>query len=452
MNKQDSLGARTFIVALGEKATPIGRLQHSAIRHKEATTFWYDPAWLSSPSAFALTPSMPLQPHPFHFAGVQGANDQRASLPPALRDATPDAWGRSVIQRAAGRACAEIDFLTRVNDHTRQGALRIIDDRGNPLSTDHPPIPRLVDLPKLRALTAKLQAGEGNLKEIALEIQGATASLGGARPKAMAQDDKGHLFLAKFTTASDGLPIERVEVATLRLAQSVGINAANATLALPRTRWPIALIERFDRAPHPAAEMRRLHYLSAHSFMDAEGAGQGIAYTDVVDQLMGCSTPQAVVDAQARELHRRILFSILVSNTDDHLKNHGFLLSAGGYWQLSPAFDVNPQPERTKQLKTAISHDTGHQPTIDAWLHASPRFGVKEDEAKEQAARMATAIRGTWRQALRRQGVTPPLIKAYVPAFEHTEAEKAIGLANVRVAISGKAEQRAKHEAEGSVD
>ena len=128
------------------------------------------------------------------------------------------------------------------------------------------------------------------------------------------------------------------------------------------------------------------------------------------------------------ELHRRILFTILVSNTDDHLKNHGLLYAGDGSWVLSPAFDINAQPHRTQQLKTGISELSGFEASVEAWVEAAPFFEVSEDQARDAAVKMATEISRRWRGHFLQRGVTEAQCHEYAPAFEHGEMDVALGM------------------------
>ena len=402
---------------------PIGILRFGRVRGKQVSTFRYLPEWLESREAFAIAPTLPLGAQPQHFSSRP--DDAAASLPGPMSDASPDAWGREIITLSAGRGLDEVDYLVAVDDKTRQGALRILDSNGVPLATGTPPVPRMVDMARYRSLCSNLQAGHGDLRRIAMELRGASASMGGARPKAVVAGDDGTLYIAKFTTSSDTKPIERVEVATLALAREVGVRAARASLAMPESDAPIALIERFDRGPGGAG---RKHYLSAQSFIGAF-RGERRFYTDIADGLRASDGPALV---EMEELHRRILFTILVSNTDDHLKNHGLLYDPEDGWTLSPAFDLNPQPFRHPQLTTGISELSGFEPSVEAWIEAAPFFGVSEDTARETAAAMAARIAGRWRKLLLENGVTEHQCDEYAAAFDHDQMDVALAASRKR--------------------
>ena len=331
-------------------------------------------------------------------------------------------------------------YVLAVDDRTRQGALRFLDDEGNALANDAPPTPLTLELSRLRRLCQDIESGTGDLAAVARELRGATASLGGARPKSVVVDDSGMLHVAKFTMLGDTMPLERVEVATLSLARDVGIRAAKAALAMPDGELPVALVERFDREP---GEAGRRHYMSAQTLLEAR-KGEARFYTDIADGLRAACRTDTEALTEMAELHRRILFTILVSNNDDHLKNHGLLYAGGGSWVLAPAFDINPQPFRHRELKTGISELSGFRASVEAWVEAAPFFEQTEDDARRQAASMAEAISARWRGCLLATGVTEDQCKEYAPAFEHEESRAALRMGSTSVSVPDRAPDRKK--------
>ncbi len=401
---------RRVRVALGEALQPVGEILFESDGRREISLFRYAPAWLANPSRFAIAPALPLSETAFHRSG-SGPN-RRAALVGPVSDSAPDSWGRGLIRKAHRGGLTELDYLLAADDTTRQGALRYLDDAGQPLAQTLPSVPRLQNLAELRALARKSNA-ELELTPTERDVLiGNASSLGGARPKANIRDGSGQLAIAKFTAEQDSLPIERVEVATLALARDAGVNAALAHLELANTDRPVALIRRFDRRGE-----RRIGYLSAQSFIDAN-SGTGAFYTDIADALRGHG---ADPKAQLEELYRRVLFTILVSNNDDHLKNHGLLHVGGGRWVLSPAFDINPQPHRQRGLETGISELSGNAASVEAALEAAPFFDIDRTAAAKTLADMAATINNRWRDHCRNVGLTARQIAHYRPAFDHEE-------------------------------
>ncbi|MDE0420399.1 MAG: type II toxin-antitoxin system HipA family toxin [Gammaproteobacteria bacterium] len=395
-------------VAIGEKASPVGELVFETDGRRDTSMFRYDVAWLEHPDRFAVAPSMPLSDSPFYCAATP--DNRRGALPGAVADSTPDSWGRGLIRKASNRPLTELDFLLAANDQTRQGALRYIDSDGQPMALSSPAIPRLAELRQVRRLAGTALEALPHAERD--RLVGSAGSLGGARPKASVVDDDGSLMIAKFTSDDDTMPIERVEVVTLKLARAAGLNAAVARLELGNTRRPVALIRRFDRR-----DGDRVGYLSAQSFIGADHA-TGAYYTDIADVLRAYASD---VKADLAELYRRILFTILVSNNDDHLKNHGLLHVAGGQWALSPAFDINPQPHRHRHLETGISELSGNEASIEAALEAAPFFEIDRDTARVALRDMIELVDGRWQIECRKVGMTRGETKAYTRAFDHEE-------------------------------
>ena len=401
---------RRVRVALGEALRPVGEIVFEADGRRQACMFRYATEWLADSGRFAVAPTMPLSATPFYSAASR--ERPRSALPGAIADGAPDSWGRGLIRKALPGTLTKIDYLLAVDDATRQGALRYLDEEGRPLSRAYPPTPRLAELDELRRL-AGLSVDALRRDPAARErLLGSAGSLGGARPKASVRDERGNLTIAKFTSADDTMPIERAEVATLKLARAADVNAASARVALGDTGRPVALVDRFDRVAD-----ERVHYLSAQSFIGAETA-TGAYYTDIADALRAHALDPR---AQLTELFRRVLFTILVSNNDDHLKNHGLLHAGGGLWALSPAFDINPQPHRRRLLETGISEISGNAASIEVALDAAPFFDIERDAAVVMLSRMVSTIDEQWRACCRAAGMTAAEIEMYEPAFDHQE-------------------------------
>lgn len=403
-------------VALGETLTPVGQLRYTHAGPRQFSVFSYDPAWVESPRAFSLQPSLPLEGGPYHASGQSGAT--RDALAGVFSDAAPDIWGRTLLERTYGSGLTEFEYLTLSDDSCRQGALRFLDEQGKVIQCGAPDaVPRLVDLAAITAIARAYEQGEDVSAADMQALAGAGGS-GGARPKANVLDDD-TLWLAKFTSAHDRQPIERVEVATLRLAAACGIRTPEARLELGDTPFPVALIKRFDRQGKA-----RIPYISARTALGKTGAELG-SYTEIAD-FIRMAAPDPAEDFA--EIYRRLIFTILVSNKDDHLKNHGFLYVGSDKWRLSPMFDVNPAPDRNPHLETAIFEGGGHERSIIRALEAAEFFEIPSAAARTLIREMAGRIAATWREVLRLNGVTGALARHYEPAFVHDEAETALAL------------------------
>jgi len=401
-------------VVLGEGRISLGQLRFTQAGPRQFSTFTYGAEWIKNPRAFAIQPDLPLEGGPFHTSGQRDKKGD--SLAGVFADAAPDSWGRRLLDRAYGKGLNEFQYLTLSDDAFRQGALRFLDDKGEVIrGLANDAVPRLIDLDTLTKIARAYEQGEEIKPEDIQALAGAGGS-GGARPKANVRDGDG-LWLAKFTSVHDQHPIERVEVATLHLAAACGIRTPENRLELADTPFPVALIQRFDR--RGAA---RIPYMSARTALGKPGTTPG-SYTEIID-FMRSYSPNPWEDF--RELYRRLIFTILVSNKDDHLKNHGFLYVGAGQWRLSPVFDVNPAPDRNPFLETAILEGGVHDRSIDLALEACEFFEIPGAEARETIRSMAQRVSGGWREALRQVDVTGALARDYEPAFVNDQTMKAM--------------------------
>ena len=401
--------AVTVMLRRRRDRVPVGLLRFGTDGPRQFSLFRYAPSWLESPDAFALAPDLPLEDRDFPHSGRGHGRAMRAALPGPVSDGTPDSWGRGILRTVLGGRQDEKTFLLAVGDATRQGALGYADN--TPLFAGRLARTRR-ELGALRELAvAREQDRAGNMRAA---LAAAIGSLGGSRPKADF-DDGGHLAIAKFTPVRARMPVARLEVATLDLARAAGLDAAR--LEFRHDERPVAIIRRFDRrdgAPVP--------YLSARSFL---GPGmQDACYTDIAARLAAHGFEP---ERQMAELWRRLLFTILVSNTDDHLQNHGFLHVAGGRWALAPAFDI--VPSRRRGLKTGIAPGYGKVASVEAALEAAPCFALGRDRARTMLRAMLEVVTDGWAAHCRARGMAARAIAACRPAFEHEQTAAARRLA-----------------------
>ena len=312
----------------------------------------------------------------------------------AFSDASPDRWGRLLMRRRleraqrAGRAdpkarLDESDYLMGVHDAYRVGALRFRRDDAGPFLDDqhHTAAPPFVQLRALEAASGALERDEDNTASEGEEwlrmLIAPGGSLGGARPKASVIDPTGHLWIAKFPSVRDDYDVGAWEMVVYTLAKACGLAVPDALVRRFGSAHHTFLVKRFDRT----VQGRRRHFASAMNLtghQDGDDASTGASYLEIAQVLM---TDGARTDADLRELWSRIVFNLLVSNTDDHLRNHGFLLEPGRGWALSPAFDLNPVP-RAHGLKLNISASDN---AMDLALAQSvaPYFRLSVEQAEE---------------------------------------------------------------------
>lgn len=421
---------RTLQVYVGDEARLVGTLHYDQNGAREHAAFVYDETWLAAPDRFALEPNLPLVTgSQFHRKVPDGS-----VFHAAIADTEPDGWGRRVILRdhakrrqAARRAKAEagsaqlnaVDFLLAVDDGSRVGALRFRDEAGvfqRAAEEGRRTAPPLVELQHLMSASRAVETETETAADLAY-LRGRGTSLGGLRPKCTVVDDDGMLAIGKFPSVQDERAVTKGEVLAMTLAKAAGLTVAAARL-VDSDGTPVALIRRFDRT----LDGKRLMYVSAATLLGVEGAGtEEHSYTEIVDALrMHGAAPQADIE----ELWRRMAYSILISNVDDHLHNHGFLHAERGLWRLSPAFDLNPFPDRARELKTWISADTGPEATIDALMSVIAYFRLPLSRAKEILRDVENAVAG-WREAGRALGMSSRELDDYAEAFEHPERQAA---------------------------
>lgn len=408
---------RSITVAVGSELIEVGTLHYEEIGPRQHTAFKYSDSWLASDNAFALAPSLGLTSSVYYNSG-----DDQTVFPGPISDCAPDAWGRAVISTASLTRVNELDFLLAVNDFARLGALRFIDESGEVKSTFESSVPTTLDLGNLQETSVAFEQGSDERAVIARRLRGSGDSLGGARPKCTI-DDAGHLSIAKFSSATDTRPVELMEVTALELARLVGIRTPQARVVHLNYPFPLAIIRRFDRDGN-----RRIPYVSARTFLGGDDVNAVAYYTDIVDAMRSSCGSGEETKTELSELFQRIVFYILISNTDDHLKNHGFLYTGENKWMLAPIFDINPQPERQSQLKTGISELSGSQASIEAAIEASLFFDLDEDIAREMVYRTASTISSHWKDIALQNGLSENQCRAYAPAFEHEEMKYAIDL------------------------
>jgi serine/threonine-protein kinase HipA len=423
---------RKIFVRIGVAAVPVGELMVDAEPGgRETSTFAYDPAWLKHQSAFAIAPRMLLGPAPLY---TNKASDG-SSLPGPIADGTPDSWGRAVIKMAlGGRALTDLDYLLEADDFLRSGALRYFDGPDKDATALAPPktrpgqasIPRLLDLEQIVVEARAFETDPVHYRERRAGMVGgdllrnAVGTLGGARPKVNAKAEDDSLWIVKLAKIDDQYAIARAEVMALELAERVGITAANARVLASSQRFPVAIVKRFDRNNQGV----RIPFISAQTFMGLQGTEPG-NYVDIAMQMRAFSRDPK---ADMSELFRRLLFNVLIQNTDDHLRNLGFLYRGAGKWGLSPAYDVNPVPDEGTTLKTAISELHGNTLDVDAVIDAAPFFDVEADEAASIASAMATSIRDEWRAIGKKAAMTPADFRAIAPAMDNAQIERALAL------------------------
>lgn len=407
-------------VDLGGTSHLAGRLWARVHRNKEGATFEYDNAWLKHPSRFSLEPALMLGPGPFH----TGAD---VPMFGAIGDSAPDRWGRALMRRMERRKAEresrvprtlhEIDYLLLVDDEARAGAMRFAEQQGGPFLRQEEPtrIPPVLELPKLLSAAERVVEERDTEEDLRL-LFAPGSSLGGARPKASVREKNGQLAIAKFPRKDDEIQTVLWEAVALTLARKAGITVPAARLEKIAGK-PVLLLQRFDRQGK-----RRIPFLSAMSMLGAKD-NETRSYLEMVDALRRHgAAPKADMEA----LWRRIVFNILISNTDDHLRNHGFLYEGGDGWRLSPAYDLNPVPTDIKPriLTTAINEDDSTA-SLPLAMEVAGYFGLDNAAALRIAAQVGK-VTSKWKAEAGRHRIPKSETDRMGSAFEHKDLQMAL--------------------------
>ncbi|HVA60235.1 MAG TPA: HipA domain-containing protein [Mycobacteriales bacterium] len=397
-------------VAIDGQDVLAGTLYASRRRNTESAAFAYESSFLAHPGAYALDPLLPL---------TRGTHQTRAGLAlfGGFSDCAPDRWGRTLMKRReaalaraegrAARSLGEIEFLLGVRDDLRQGALRFRKEDGPFLADTDTGVPALTDLPSLLDLAERAERDTADLPDLQRLVH-VGSSLGGARPKAHVLGANGRVAIAKFPSANDSTwTVTAWEKVALDLAASAGITVPESRLLNLAGRH-VLVVDRFDRT----ADGRRIGYSSAMTMLEASDGDQR-SYLEIADVLERVSTRAT---AELHQLWRRIVFSVLISNTDDHLRNHGFLHERGDSWRLSPAFDLNPNPDPgPKYLSTAI--DDGYDAaSVEVALGVAELLRLAPTDARNVLAEVVNAVR-QWRTIAAGHGLSASEIGRMQPAF-----------------------------------
>ena len=384
--------------------TQVGTLYREGNGSGEVISFAYDRGYLALPWRIEIDPELPLHPgrnYPAHGRGIHGV----------FRDTAPDRWGRVLMERREAieaaqqarrrRSLSDWDFLIGVNDQTRLGALRLrgIDPPHDYLdSRDRaaPPVARLRELEVIaRELSREGVEDRPEYAQWLAQLITPGSSLGGARPKASFTDEDGRLWLAKFPAHDDRHDIGAWEYFAYKLALAAGIDMPDSRLLDFGSRYRTFAVTRFDRVD----SSRRL-YASAMTLLHFNDGAEG-SYVDIAEALQLHGDPACIAQDLA-QLYRRIAFSILISNRDDHFRNHGFLRTAGG-WRLSPAFDINPNPDKRTH---ALAIDEANPTPSLANLHATHRYYRLTDIQASVIQAEVRAVVSGWQEIAADAGVS----------------------------------------------
>lgn len=397
----------------------LGVLTAQSLRGKEVFSFEYDNAWLSEVNQLLF-----LDPNLGFYRGKQYPSEDKTNFGVFL-DSAPDRWGRLLMRRRealgaridgrAERLLFDSDYLLGVFDGHRQGGLRFKLEPHGEFMDNHPTMatPPWTSLRELEHASLQLERADAvNDPEYASWLRMLVepgSSLGGARPKAGVVDEKGGLWIAKFPSSNDDKNTGAWELVLHRLAKACGIYVPEVKCKRFSGKHHTFLTQRFDRND----KQQRIHFASAMAllgYQDGADYQQGVGYLDLAGFIIQYS---ASVSEDLEQLWRRMVFNILVSNTDDHLRNHGFLLSPQG-WRLSPAYDMNPN-ELGNGLTLNIT-DSSNEQDLSLALATARFYQLKQVRAEGIVHDMRKAIT-TWRSVARSAGIGQAEIEHTARAF-----------------------------------
>lgn len=400
----------------------LGILTSDRLKGKEIFSFEYDEAWLQNGPSQLLDPNLEL------FSGIHYLREDHQNFGLFL-DSSPDRWGRVLMRRREAALARkekrteqrlfETDYLLGVFDGHRMGALRFKLDKAGPFLDDNKELasPPWASLRELEQVSLRLEEEDAiensDYLKWLMMLVAPGASLGGARPKASIVDKQGGLWIAKFPSRNDQGDIGGWEIVTYELAKAAGINMAQSRVEKFSSNHHTFLTKRFDRT----TEGERLHFASSMTMLgysDGQDHQDGASYLELVEFLQKNS---ARVNQDLEELWRRIVFSICVSNTDDHLRNHGFILTEGG-WLLSPAFDINPNETGTG-LKLNISDDDNAL-DLDLAMEVREFFRLSDKRANEIMNEVKTSVRN-WKVVADHYGISRSEQELKALAFAQAE-------------------------------
>jgi len=393
----------------------IGRLYFASLRGKAVYSFQYDNEWIKK--GISIDPELPL------FSGLHYATSNENFG--VFKDSSPDRWGQllmkrreillSKIAKTTPRTLSGVDFLLGVHDSHRMGGLRFKETEGGDfLSNDQSlAAPPWTSLSELEHAAQQYQKSSDKLDEISLKwinhLIAPGSSLGGARPKADVLDTNGKIWIAKFPGIQDDSDTGLWEMIIHELAIKSKIAVPNAFVRKHASMYHTYLSQRFDRTE----DNKRIHYASAMTMLkrtDGDDAVSGVSYLDLVGFIKSECTD---VTTNLEELFRRVLFSVCVSNTDDHLRNHGFIYTESG-WSLSPAFDINANETGTG-LKLNINEEDNSL-DIDLVMNTAPYYLLSGKRAIEIKNEVIKAV-SEWRKVAARYRVSPSEIERKARAF-----------------------------------
>lgn len=395
----------------------IGELSCDSVRGSETYGFSYDKEWLAKYGDVFLSEDLQ------NFPGIQYSRPER-DIFACFSDALPDRWGRTLLNRREQISAADekrpvrrltsFDYLMGIDDTSRMGGFRFAETPGGKFINCEASlrVPPLASIRELMHAAHEIEASEEKhilpSKKWLAQLLHPGTSLGGARPKASVIDEDGRLTAAKFPSRKDDYDVGLWEYFCHVMGRKAGLNVAE-TSVIPEEDYHILLSKRFDRNDSG----KRIHFASALTLLgltDGDNASTGYGYPDIVDFIIQNGSN---VEQNLEELYRRIAFYIIVGNSDDHFRNHGFLLTRKG-WELSPAYDINPTLADNQSL--LINRSTSES-DLNILLESAEDYMLATEKAKTIIDEVKSAMK-SWRSEAQRLGLPQRDIEMFSQRFD----------------------------------
>ena len=398
----------------------VGELGYESLRGSDSYSFKYDNDWLRQYGSLYLSADIN------NYPGQQYAQPDR-DIFGCFNDALPDRWGRLLLNRReqilateekrAVRKLSSFDYLMGIDDYSRMGGFRFKEKQdGEYINCEKSlRIPPLTDIRALVAASMEIEKSEelNQLpeKKWLLQLVHPGTSLGGARPKAGVMNDEGRICVAKFPSRNDDYDVGLWEHLSHLLAKEAGVEAAETSVIETGKKYHALLSKRFDRT----VEGRRKHFASAMTLLgltDGCDAKSGNGYLDIVDFILqNCCD----VEQNLRQLYRRVAFNIAIGNSDDHFRNHGFLLTPRG-WTLSPAYDMNPT---LNEYQALLINSTTNHADLQVLLDSSEEYMIGKDEAVYIIEEVKAGVKH-WKSIATRLGIAKREMDVFEQVFQRS--------------------------------
>ena len=396
----------------------VGELGYESLRGSDSYSFKYDNEWLRQYGGLFLSADIN------NYPGQQYTQPDR-DIFGCISDALPDRWGRLLLNRREQilateekrpiRKLSSFDYLMGINDFSRMGGFRFKEDKNGEFINCEKSlrIPPLTDIRALVAASIEIEKSEElNLlpeKKWLLQLVNPGTSLGGARPKASVMDERDNLCIAKFPSRNDDYDVGLWEHHSHLLAKEVGVVAAETNTIETGVKYHALLSKRFDRTTNG----RRRHFASAMTLLgltDGCDVKTGNGYLDIVDFILqNCCD----VEENLRQLYRRVAFNIAIGNSDDHFRNHGFLLTPRG-WTLSPAYDLNPT---INEYQALLINSTTNHADLSVLLDSSEEYMIGKEEAKRIIDEVKAGVK-QWKSIAIRLGITKREMEVFEQVYQ----------------------------------